>query len=113
MRFIGGVRQGALNISWPFVALSVDHHEVSINVRFGWLGRIMRPWNANLTQLVAVQAIGYIPLFTSGVGFVDSEGSRVIFWTAKRGKLLNELASMGVTVQRSPRTVRSFRKSTN
>ncbi|MEU8262648.1 hypothetical protein AB0C02_18700 [Micromonospora sp. NPDC048999] len=75
--------------TWPFARLRVGTSHVRVSSLFGEF-RVTR------TNVVSISRFGRIPLLADGVLFVgDDHDEAVIFWTARAGKVLDELQRRG------------------
>lgn len=110
-RVIGGMRVGrfAFNATWPLAALEL--HEAGLRVATRRLLKLMAvTWEALYEELIEVQAVGKIPLLTTGIRFrvKSRENSWVIFWCLRRKRVLQALTDRGVAVRNEPDRLHLF-----
>ena len=111
--FTGGLRWqyggGVYNLSWPLARMTVAPGQVSIRSRW--------PKNKTAVDVFAVQLLldtttilraesarGAL-LFSPGVRLVMNDGTSLVFWSYKRGKVLDELERAGISVDRNTRVI--------
>ena len=99
--FVGGVRRGSWNATWPLARLFLFSKGFRIEASFRVLP--VPTWEARYDELTAVQAVGKIPLFSTGVCFRAGDAKDwIVFWTMERPTVMEAFASRGVVVSTKP-----------
>jgi hypothetical protein len=109
--FVGGMRMGGpsgtwrfgLNVTWPLVRLSLFpsglRMEASNRVHSGGIP----VWEARYDELSEIQAVGRIPLFSTGIRFrIAATNEWVIFWSPDRPAVLQAIGAHGLVANHRP-----------
>jgi len=108
--FVGGERRSSFNATYPLVRLDVHTDGLRLRPSAKLLRGLVPIWEARLLELSEVQAIGNIPLFTTGIRFrIESTSDWIIFWTTQRSVVLWRLESLGLKVSAEPLPFNHFK----
>lgn len=92
--FVGGLRKGTFNATWPFARMTVDDGGVVIRV----LG--FPAFDADWSALEFERVVGGL-LASPGIRLTRSDGLRVVFWSFRPGSVIAELRARGAVVRES------------
>ena len=97
------MRVAAFNASWPLARLKLFPGGIRLQPS-AWLFSIIVPvWEARYDELTEVQAVGRIPLITTGIRFRVGTGEDwIIFWSFNRARILRQLIELGVAAGTTP-----------
>jgi hypothetical protein len=102
--YIGGMRLGGFNATWPLVRLDLFPTGIRMHSSIRLLRSMIPRWEARFEELQEVQAVGRIQLLTTGVRLrTGGADSWIIFWTAHRSQVLETIKSFDVAVDPAPR----------
>ena len=103
--FIGGMRLAWFNATWPLVRLGLRRNGIRLEPSTRFLRWIVPVWEVRYDELLEVQAVGNIPLFTVGIRLRATSGW-VVFWAMNakvREGVLRRIAEQGVPVGVAPK----------
>ena len=103
--FLGGMRLGGYNATWPLVRLNLYPAGLRMEPPVRFLRFLVPTWEARYDELIEVQAVGKIPLFSTGIRFrLTSTNQWIIYWTPDRPTVLQSIAAHGMSV--NPNAIR-------
>lgn len=93
----------SLSATWPLVRLSLLAEGIRLESSVRFLRFVVPIWEARYDELAEVQAVGRIPLFTTGIRFrTETADEWIVYWTPERSTVMRALAAHGVKINTDP-----------
>ncbi len=107
--YLGGMRHGGFNASWPLVRLDLFPTGRRMLSSTRLLRGLVPQWEARFDELREVQAVGKIKWLSTGIRFrTERVDDWIVFWTIHRPRVLASIENFGVTVNPDPKRVYFF-----
>jgi hypothetical protein len=105
--FVGGMRLMLFNATWPLVRLKLLEEGLRLESSIRVLRWLVPVWEIRFDDVSEVQAVGRIPLFTTGIRIrARSTNECIIFWSVNRASVLDALSAIGLPVNSRPIRIR-------
>jgi hypothetical protein len=101
--YLGGVRFGGLNATWPLARLDLFDNRLLLRSSTRLLRAVVPTWDASFAEVTEVQAVGKIRWFTTGIRLrAGRQDNWIIFWTGRRKRVLRSIEELGISVNAVP-----------
>jgi hypothetical protein len=102
MAFLGGLRSGSVNATWPLVRLECFDWGIRLRGSARPWRRLTPTWEARYEDLATVQLVSSM---STGIRFAATgRTDAVVFWTFKSSEIMDHLDARGAPVDRSPKS---------